>query len=227
MRPEKYNLTIERLKEILSFDSETGIFTRINGRRGRNDGVGHIEARTGYRAIMIDRFRFYAQQLAWFWVNGTWPRIIRFQNGNKDDCRIENLGERLRTTKHDFSTKEGRSAHQLEYRSIRRKEFSHKEIERKFGLSLADYSALVALQDNKCAICNCAETATRNGRVKALAVDHDHETGEIRGLLCVACNTGIGKFKDNRNTMLAAIKYLDKHSGVERVAAKLEVVRNA
>jgi hypothetical protein len=91
---------------------------------------------------------------------------------------------------------------------------------------LKQYGDMLLAQNGKCKICKQAETATRNGRVKALAVDHDHETGEIRGLLCVQCNTGLGKFKDDRNLMLSAIKYLDEYKGVGRVAAKLEIVRN-
>jgi len=98
------------------------------------------------------------------------------------------------------------------YREKNREYLSGKERERRFGISLADYSVLVAAQDNKCAICFQPETEMRNGKVKALAVDHDHETGENRGLLCVACNTGIGKLKEDRNIMISAIKYLDKYS---------------
>ena len=55
-------------------------------------------------------------------------------------------------------------------------------------------------------------TATRLGKVRALSVDHDHQTGKVRGLLCSDCNTGIGKLKEKRETFLSAIKYLDFHS---------------
>ena len=217
-------ITIDELKSKLMFDPETGIFTHRDGEHRR---AGHLNTKTGYRSVMVCGLKVYAQQLAWFWTHGTWPRLLRFQNGNHDDCRISNLAEgRYLSTKYDHSTKEGKAAYQLEYREVRREDFRQQERERKFGLDLAQYSAMVAAQDNKCAICACAETATRKGRVKALAVDHDHVTGKIRGLLCVACNTGIGKFKDDRNLLLSAVKYIDKHSGVERVAAKLEVVRN-
>lgn len=113
--------------------------------------------------------------------------------------------------------------YQAAYREKNREQLSAKERERTFGLTLAEYSAMVAAQDNKCAICDCGETQTRNGKVKALAVDHNHETGEIRGLLCADCNQAIGKMKENRGILLAAIKYLDKHSKQENVICLKEV----
>jgi hypothetical protein len=224
------NITLERLKEVLSYNPETGVFMWLERKHGRpvDRPAGNVDARNGYRIITIDGVKHLAQRLAWLSVHGKLPtRLIRFQNSDRADCRISNLSEgKWFKTKYDHDTKEGKAAYQIEYRAMHREKFAQQERERKFGLSLADYSALVASQDNKCAICNCAETATRNGKVKALAVDHDHATGKVRGLLCVACNTGIGKFRDSRDLMLSAIKYLDKHSGREQVAAKLELVRN-
>jgi hypothetical protein len=222
-------ITLERLKQDLSYDPETGVFMWIERKVGKpiHKPAGNVNKTNGYRTIVIDGVKHLAQRLAWLWMHGVLPnRLIRFQNGDHGDCRISNLSEgKWFKTKFDHDTKEGKSAYQIEYRAMHREKFAQKERERKFGLSLADYSALVAAQDNKCAICRQPETATRNGKVKALAIDHCHANGEIRELLCVACNTGLGKFKDDRNLMLAAIKYLDKHSGREQVAAKLELVR--
>jgi hypothetical protein len=93
-----------------------------------------------------------------------------------------------------------------------------------FGISLADYGRMLVEQDGKCAICRHEETQMRGGVVKALSVDHDHTTGKVRGLLCADCNHMIGKAKENRDTLLAAIRYLDKHSG--RTAPTLTVVPN-
>ena len=45
---------------------------------------------------------------------------------------------------------------------------------------------------------------------KYLAIDHCHESGIVRGLLCMPCNTGLGNFKDNVQTLLNAIKYLER-----------------
>lgn len=213
-------ITQNRLKEVLDYDPSTGVFTWSVRSRGIRFGAraGCVDPTNGYREIRIDGVAYRAQRLAWLWVHGTWPRLIRFQNEDHDDCRIENLREGFYLkTKHDWRTAEGRSAYQLEYRAERRDVYRQKERERKFGLSLAEYAAVVAEQDNKCAICRRAETETRNGKVKALAVDHDHETGKVRALLCVACNTGLGKFGDDRERLLSAIRYLDKHSEARNV----------
>lgn len=67
---------------------------------------------------------------------------------------------------------------------------------------------MVVAQDGRCAICREEETATARGRVRSLAVDHDHETGAVRGLLCSRCNTALGLFRDNPALLLEAIAYL-------------------
>ncbi len=65
-----------------------------------------------------------------------------------------------------------------------------------YGCDQATYDSLLARQGGVCAICRKPETSVRNGRTKYLAVDHDHRTGRIRGLLCERHNIGIGNFKD-------------------------------
>lgn len=76
-------------------------------------------------------------------------------------------------------------------------------LKKNFGLTIEQYDALLLAQGGTCAICR--EVC---GTGKRLAVDHDHETGEIRGLLCFDCNSGIGKLKDNRALLLRAAEYL-------------------
>ncbi len=82
---------------------------------------------------------------------------------------------------------------------------------KKYGITPEQYDELLALQRGVCAICGQPERSkTRNGHVKALAVDHDHETGEVRGLLCDNCNRGLGHFKDDAERLAAAVAYLRK-----------------
>jgi hypothetical protein len=83
-----------------------------------------------------------------------------------------------------------------------------KHRKRKFGIDQKQYDAMVLLQDNKCAICKQPEVAIRSGKLKSLAVDHCHRTGRIRGLLCQACNTMLGKSRDSIRILEAAIAYL-------------------
>jgi hypothetical protein len=73
-----------------------------------------------------------------------------------------------------------------------------------YGISLEEYDNMLESQLGCCAI--CAMTPEKNGR--RLDVDHCHETGRVRGLLCASCNLGIGKFKDNPSLLAEAIKYL-------------------
>ena len=69
-----------------------------------------------------------------------------------------------------------------------------------------DYNALWTAQDGKCAIC-------RQVCIKALALDHCHKTGRIRGLLCMRCNTALGLLKDDQGLLSKAIEYLQKDDG--------------
>lgn len=76
-------------------------------------------------------------------------------------------------------------------------------LRRKYGLTLERYEALLAAQKESCAICG---KECPSG--KALGVDHDHATGEIRGLLCSPCNIGLGSFRDDPQRLEVAIRYL-------------------
>lgn len=73
-------------------------------------------------------------------------------------------------------------------------------LKHEYGLSEKDYAAMVELQSGACLICNSTPTL--------LYVDHDHETGKIRGLLCNTCNVGLGSFKDSPSLLKKAAEYL-------------------
>lgn len=78
-------------------------------------------------------------------------------------------------------------------------------LKKNYGLTIADWNKLYKAQNKSCAICR---TKVNNG--KRLAVDHNHKTGKVRGLLCTQCNQGIGKFRDDIVLLEKAINYLDK-----------------
>jgi Recombination endonuclease VII len=81
---------------------------------------------------------------------------------------------------------------------------------KKFGMTAEDYARMEMEQGGMCAICLQPETAIdpRSKEVRSLSVDHDHVTGKVRGLLCGACNVGLGKFADSPERLTAALKYL-------------------
>lgn len=77
-------------------------------------------------------------------------------------------------------------------------------LQREYGISLEQYKEWLAAQKECCAICKRHQSEFKI----ALAVDHDHETGEVRGLLCKQCNIGIGLLGESRQNLTAAIEYL-------------------
>jgi hypothetical protein len=80
-----------------------------------------------------------------------------------------------------------------------------------YGLSADEYEKLLHKQKSVCAICEQKETRRgKRGTQHSLNVDHDHATGNIRGLLCSKCNTGLGLFRDDPDLLLTAISYLKK-----------------
>lgn len=85
-------------------------------------------------------------------------------------------------------------------------------IKYRYGLTQDEWMGLLAKQGGKCAICARDldhELVTRTTPGKA-CVDHDHETGVVRGLLCTDCNIGIGRLKHDPNVLTAALRYLGR-----------------
>lgn len=97
-----------------------------------------------------------------------------------------------------------------EKRDNEKDRFRGYKLKQSFGISLDDYNIVLLLQNNVCKICNLPNTVIdkRNNTIKNLAVDHDHKTGKVRGLLCQKCNIGLGHFDDNADFLKNAIKYL-------------------
>lgn len=79
------------------------------------------------------------------------------------------------------------------------------QLKRNYGISLDEYHELVKQQNGVCAIC---KSPPPEGRKKRLSIDHCHNTGVVRGLLCDNCNRSLGLLKDSIDVLENAIQYL-------------------
>ena len=81
---------------------------------------------------------------------------------------------------------------------------------RTYGITADEYYEILAAQNGKCSICESQEV--NNSRISSgkLFIDHCHETGKVRGLLCSKCNHAIGLLNDDVDLLQKAISYLNK-----------------
>lgn len=81
-----------------------------------------------------------------------------------------------------------------------------------YGVTAEEFDQKLAEQGGRCAICGTTDTSrSRHGR---FTVDHDHASGDVRGILCGPCNMAIGLLQDNPDTLLAAAAYLLSYQDV-------------
>lgn len=78
---------------------------------------------------------------------------------------------------------------------------------KKYGITTQDYDILFDKQKGRCAICDTDDL----GKFKYFCVDHCHDTGKVRGLLCHTCNRALGLFKDDLTRLQNAVKYIGEN----------------
>jgi Autographiviridae endonuclease VII len=141
------------------------------------------------------------------------------KDGVRPDCKECNLAARAakyaanpqpyidRVKKWQQANPERLNAYRREYRQRPDRKAADREghLKRKFGITLADYDRLLDEQGGVCAICGEARPEERT-----LHVDHDHETGVIRGLLCFRCNNSLGDLREDVELFRRATDYLDR-----------------
>jgi hypothetical protein len=88
----------------------------------------------------------------------------------------------------------------------------HYHLKRRYGIGAADVDELIKQQANVCVIC---------GRDDPDQVDHDHNTGKVRGVLCFNCNGGLGQFSDDTERLTNAIDYIESGGMMGREAPEL------
>jgi hypothetical protein len=108
----------------------------------------------------------------------------------------------------DAEHREKKKSESLEWSRKNPEKRKQQRLSSTFGIDMSDFKDMLALQKNSCAICGHSDMSDPK---YFPVVDHCHETGKIRGLLCMNCNQALGKFKDDTNRLFAAITYLSKN----------------
>jgi hypothetical protein len=144
-------------------------------------------------------------------------QMAGMRDGHRNECKACNLAEKKRRyegdpEKHIDRVVRWREANRDRFNAYQRRNNARPErkramrdayYRRTFGISADDFDALLDSQGGGCAICG-----TQPERVANLHLDHCHDSGGIRGILCVSCNQGIGQFRDDPDLLDAAARYL-------------------
>ena len=210
-------LTFDEINEALAYNELTGeLIWKISP--GQRYKAGSLAGTWKSRAISTGEIKSYlyvvykgrtftASQVIWLLKTGEWPTdTILFIDGNTRNLRFDNL--KLPA----FPSKKNIIAG-VKARKMTKEAQRHYGLMRHYGLSIAEYAEMYRMQDGKCAICHQPELSKdKQGNTRVLAVDHCHETGAVRELLCYACNSMLGQAKDNVEVLLAGADYIRKHS---------------
>lgn len=119
----------------------------------------------------------------------------RARDGKQNSCRVCNKAA-------SDAWKKANPEKHLAYRRRRSERAKAEWRNWAYGITHEEYDALLKMQGGVCALCG------RPPKTRSLAVDHDHSTGVVRGLLCLPCNTALGKLGDSIETLERAIDYL-------------------
>lgn len=223
---KKMPIGYDELSSVLLYDPETGSFTwRVmvgtQATAGSPAGTWLMAERgKKYLSITYKGRKMTASQVAWLLHYKEWPgRTLQYVDRDPGNLRISNLQKAAYVTERIVND-EGVTRYKMGKEQVR-----HYGLARNYGgMTLTQYAEMFAEQNGCCAICKKPETAKIPGRktegsetgVRDLSVDHDHETGAIRQLLCNACNYALGEMNDDPDRLRAAADYLDFH----RKAAK-------
>jgi ferric-dicitrate binding protein FerR (iron transport regulator) len=100
--------------------------------------------------------------------------------------------------------RENHALDEMRYRAEHKRDHQNHHLKAKYGITVDDYDRMLAAQGGGCAICGGPPRA----RYHRFHVDHNHETGIVRGLLCDNCNHIVGRMQDNPEILQAAANYL-------------------
>jgi hypothetical protein len=154
-------------------------------------------------------------------------RARGMRDGHRNDCKVCNLAAKAARTAENPQANRDRvrrwqvenadryRATQREYAKSGRKRLVDRKsyLKRTYGLMLEDYERLLEVQGGVCAICREPRPEERT-----LHVDHNHDTGEIRGLLCFRCNNALGDMRESADFAQALLDYLDRDDELAALA---------
>lgn len=173
---------------------------------------GELNLENAYQGSEKDYFRLRCK------ICAHEKRVKRYAN-NRDQAIIdaakwkkdnrERINELTRMDKKNHPEKYEKW--RKDYYERNKKDITTRAICRRIGVNVNDYNALMKAQNGQCAICGKEETRKLKGKLMRLCLDHNHETGKIRALLCHDCNSGLGKFYDSPDILTKAAIYLMDH----------------
>jgi hypothetical protein len=134
---------------------------------------------------------------------------IKWNDLNREKVKIYSKKYRNENKKEWLKrNKDWRESHKEHLKNYRHEQ----DLVYNYNITREQYNQMLESQNGVCAICGKEETIVdkRINRIILLAVDHDHQTGKVRGLLCSHCNKALGGFKDNTGLLNKAINYLNK-----------------
>jgi len=128
----------------------------------------------------------------------------KYTTYNNHKCRCDACSEAWREyqRKRRAKNKDKYREYQRTYRERHKERLKKKDRRVKYGITEEEYQTMLSAQDDRCAICR--------DEMDPPHVDHCHETGDVRGLLCVRCNNGLGFFRDNAEALVKAALYVSE-----------------
>ena len=189
----------------------------------RSEDWGKREKHPAYRS-WCGLVRYHRLQIPTKWLNDFWAFVKDVPEKPSNEARAFRPRSEEAWSSNNFYWKEPRTTvekrkERAEYmrqwlrasRAANPDYFKDKDLKKLYGVTLDWYKEQYAKQGGVCAICSKPETTVIHGKQVSLAVDHCHDTGKVRGLLCVPCNRGIGMLQHNRDLLQKAIAYLETY----------------
>lgn len=158
--------------------------------------------------------RYHLNDMAHEWKEDFW-QFVNDISDKLENSKARRKDESLPWSKYNFywrvinPSSSNAKEYQRKFREANSLYGKDNFLKKTYGVTLEWYEEQLAKQEGLCAICGKPETVIICGKQISLAVDHCHDTGKVRGLLCKTCNTVIGTFNHDINLLNKAIKYLN------------------